>query len=363
MSQPIQLLKMKTDETLETLTEHNHDNLYSKLDHEHTGTYAPVSHTHDDYTTKEYTDATYSTKEHTHDSTYASITHDHNNTYATTDHAHDEYSLKTHNHTGTYATTDHTHTGYATTNHHHNSTYAAKEHTHSGYATKDTEEILENKTLKEPQIGKPTLLSQTFTLNATDINPTTITLPAYSGITSYTLLTSQDIEAYKSKHVISEDTLTIKPLGFGLSHFHMTVSFNTVNANEELGIVQIFTYLLAEGESVYATRFLLDTAEPFSLTLAGTGQLGCQMTIKFPLIPHVIEAGKSYIIDTLLPTPPSGWIAGIYPPTAGGGLGNSGHSLDNNDDNQNEGSIGLSYKGKYLSWDETGATTGAIEVK
>ena len=434
MSQPIQLLKLKTDETLETLAEHNHDNLYSKLDHNHTGTYAPVSHTHEDYATKDYTDATYSTKDHTHDSTYASITHDHNNTYATkdhthteyatTDHTHDEYSLKTHNHTGTYATSDHTHDNYASTDHNHDDTYstlthkhdedyASKTHTHTNYATTDhthddsysklghkhdddyaskthTHDDIYSKlnhnhdskypaaefgVLFKPQLGEPVLDSQTFSLEAGSIPPTTITLPAYSGITAYTLLTSQDIEAYKKKYAINTETLKLKPVSFGLSHLHMTVSFSQADlAPDNDCCLKIYSTdaSMSKTETAYATGFLLHEAEPFGVTITyhkddTTNYSGLEIDVELPAATHSITAGEDYIIDTLLPTPPSGWLESVdtsLPPSMTNGVSHQGHQLTNPVSHTEDGSITLSYQGQYISWDTDPNTDGSsIKVK
>ena len=221
-------------------------------------------------------------------------------------------------------------------------------------ATTDTEQTLTNKTL-----GEPTLASQTINLNPSNLTNTEISLPAYEGITKYTLLTSQDIENYKTKYVF-DDGIYLKAQGFGISHFRMTLHVSNLQDGEAWHNEQITVpYLLAENESSCATGFLLNTAEPYTLILerkSGNNTI----TITLPSLHHTISNGD-YTIDTLLPTPPSGWITGTQPPV--NGVSNQGHSLSGGGEGAEEGGIGVSYTGHYLSWDNDGSGSGSIKVK
>ena len=264
MSQPIELLKQKTDSTLETITEHNHDERYSKL-------------------------------EHNHDDKYATI---------------------------------------------------------------DTEQTLTNKTLTEPKIEEPTIISQTLTLGPTGITNTTITLPAYSTASSYTLLTSQDVEAYKTKYVIEGDNLKLKAQGFGLSHLYWKLDLESLTEGEPWSISEFFTELsVADGESSCATGFLLDTAEPYTVKFVQN-----KLSLTLPLKTHTIEAG-TYILDTLLPTPPSGWIESRRVDIGGVTIGVVGHETSDGNAGQEDGNIEVSYQGHFLSWDSDETTNGSIKVK
>ena len=221
-------------------------------------------------------------------------------------------------------------------------------------ATTDTEQTLTNKTL-----GEPALASQTINLNPSNLTNTEISLPAYEGITKYTLLTSQDIENYKTKYVFDEG-IYLKAQGFGISHFRMTLHVSNLQDEEAWHNEQITVpYLLAEDESSCATGFLLNTAEPYTLILerkSGNNTI----TITLPSLHHTISNGD-YTIDTLLPTPPSGWITGTQPPV--NGVSNQGHSLSGEGAGAEEGGIGVSYTGHYLSWDNDGSGSGSIKVK
>ena len=225
-------------------------------------------------------------------------------------------------------------------------------------ATIDTVQTLTNKTLTEP-----TLSSQTITLAPTGITTTEITLPAYSVASSYTLLTSQDVEAYKTKYVINDEDLKLKAQGFGISHLYWKL--NLPNLKDETtgpwAIVQLFTDLsLASGESTCATGFLLETAEPYTVKFERN-----ELKLTLPLSAHTITDG-TYIIDTLLPTPAGGWIKGSSQMTAGISIDYHNHETsdnNNNNNSDNNGNIDVSYAGHYLSWDYDENTSGSITLK
>ena len=382
MSQPIQLLKQKTDSTLTTLAEHNHDDLYSKLEHDHDDDYSPIDHNHDDaYASTNHTHTElaplshnhndlYAPVSHNHDDLYASTNHNHDNKYATTNHTHDNlYSTINHNHDDRYAQKEHNHDdAYASTNHNHDDTYALKTHNHDNkYPTS------ENGVLFQPQLGEPILDSQTFTISANGIPTTTVTLPAYSGVTSYTLLTSQDIEAYKNKYAINTDTIKLQSVGFGLSHLHMTVTFSQedlAQGNDCCLRIKSADVSIAKTETAYATGFLLHSAEPFTVTFSyyktESNQTGLEIIVELPAATHTIEAGEDYFIDALLPTPPSGWLESVdasLPNVHTGGISHQNHQLLSPVSYAEDGTISLSYEGHYISWETSSDDQSSIKVQ
>ena len=235
-----------------------------------------------------------------------------------------------------YALTTHTHTDMATQTWVESKGYLTEHQSLTDYATLTGTEELKNKTLNKP------ILTQNFVMTSAFLNDTTISLPSYKNVSEYVLLTSQDIENYKNKYVINYDSVQLRALGFGLSHLWMKITVSNIPTNNAWTTTTFYTnYKLESDESSCATGFLLGTAEPFTLEITSPSTL--EMKITLPLTNHTITDGD-YIIDTLLPTPPSGWIHQLQSSPIAGVGGNGGASV--------------STQGHYLSWDRNTSTTG-----